>query len=90
MSAIRETQGRAQTRPATKVGNPLPLAERMMDLLSSVRFGVVLLVLLAGACMIGMLIMQTNMEGFDKYYAALTPSQQLLYGSLGFFNIYHT
>src|SRR4029450_11460522 len=29
-------------------------------------------------------------EGLDKYYAALTPSQRLLYGKLGFFDIYHT
>jgi cytochrome c biogenesis protein len=61
-----------------------------MDLLSSVRFGVVLLVLLALACMVGMLIVQVNVDGFDKYYAALTPSQRLLYGKLGFFDIYHT
>jgi cytochrome c biogenesis protein len=55
-----------------------------------VRFGVLLLVLLAGACTAGMLVMQVNVGGFDKYYAALTPSQRLLYGRLGFFDIYHT
>ncbi|HEX8921279.1 MAG TPA: cytochrome c biogenesis protein ResB, partial [Pyrinomonadaceae bacterium] len=27
--------------------------------------------------------------GFDKYFHELTPSQQLLYGKLGFFDIYH-
>jgi cytochrome c biogenesis protein len=90
MSAIRETQTnvtvKAVAEPAAKAG----LGTRAMDLLSSVRFGVVLLVLLAGACVIGMLIVQVNMDGFDKYYAALTPSQQLLYGGLGFFDIYHT
>ena len=64
-------------------------AAQAMDLLSSVRFGVTLLCLLVVACMTGMLIMQVNVEGFDKYYAALTPSQQLLYGKLGFFDIYH-
>ncbi len=90
MSAIREAQGRAQTKPATNSTQALPFAEQVMEQLSSVRFGVVLLVLLAAACMVGMLIMQANMEGFDKYYAELTPSQQLLYGSLGFFDIYHT
>jgi cytochrome c biogenesis protein len=66
------------------------LAARGIDLLSSVRFGVVLLVLLAAACMVGMLIEQVNVEGFDKYYFQLTPSQQLLYGNLGFFDIYHS
>jgi cytochrome c biogenesis protein len=67
-----------------------PASERLMQSLSSVRFGVALLLLLAAACMTGMFVMQVNMEGFDKYYAALTPSQQLLYGALGFFDIYHT
>jgi cytochrome c biogenesis protein len=61
----------------------------LLNLLSSVRFGVVLLVLLVIGAMIGMLIMQQNVEGFDKYFAELTPSQQLLYGKLGFFDIYH-
>jgi cytochrome c biogenesis protein len=61
-----------------------------MNLLSSVRFGVILLILLAAACMIGMLIMQQSVEGFDKYYAELTPAQRLVYGSVGFFDIYHT
>jgi len=87
MSAIRETQTKIVGRPAANAqAGP---AARAMDMLSSVRFGVVVLVLLAGACMIGMLVMQVNVEGFDKYYAALTPSQQLLYGRLGFFDIYH-
>ncbi|HEX8290883.1 MAG TPA: cytochrome c biogenesis protein ResB, partial [Pyrinomonadaceae bacterium] len=39
--------------------------------------------------MIGMLIMQTNVEGFDKYFADLTPATRLLFGTLGFFDIYH-
>jgi cytochrome c biogenesis protein ResB len=48
-----------------------------------------MLILLAVASMIGMLIMQSNVDGFDKYFAALTPSQKLLGGWLGFFDIYH-
>ncbi|HEX5707578.1 MAG TPA: cytochrome c biogenesis protein ResB [Pyrinomonadaceae bacterium] len=62
---------------------------RVLDLLSSVRFGVLMLVLLVAACMVGMVIMQLNVEGFDKYYADLTPAQKMLYGGLGFFDIYH-
>ena len=62
---------------------------RTLDIISSVRFGVIMLILLVIASMIGMLIMQQNVEGFDKYFAELTPSQKLLYGSLGFFDIYH-
>jgi cytochrome c biogenesis protein len=64
-------------------------AKRTLDLLSSVRFGVILLVMLAAACMVGMLIMQQNVEGFDKYFAALTPASRFLYGKLGVFDIYH-
>src|SRR5215213_779222 len=90
MSAIRETQTKLTVKAAAETAAEAGWATRAMDLLSGVRFGVVLLVLLAGACMVGMLIMQVNMDGFDKYYAALTPSQQLLYGALGFFDIYHT
>jgi cytochrome c biogenesis protein len=64
-------------------------AKRTLDLLSSVTFGVSLLVLLAAACMVGMLVMQQNVEGFDKYFASLTPAQRFLYGNLGVFDIYH-
>ncbi len=91
MSAIEETKSNVGIKPAAKAGGAasLPILTRVLNLLSSVRFGVTLLILLVIACMIGMLIMQQNVEGFDKYYAALTPSQQLLYGKLGFFDIYH-
>src|SRR5689334_4669970 len=94
MSAIRETQTKAlavaNAKVLTNAKGGAGVWTRAMEGLSSVRFGVVLLVLLAAACMIGMLIMQVSVEGFDKYYAALTPSQRLLYGSLGFFDIYHS
>jgi cytochrome c biogenesis protein len=62
---------------------------RFLGLLASVRFGIVLLCLLALACLVGMLVMQQNVDGFENYYAALTPAQQLVYAKLGFFNIYH-
>jgi cytochrome c biogenesis protein len=60
-----------------------------MDLLSSVRFGVLLLVLLAAASIVGMVVMQVNVQGFDKYYAELSPATRLLFGTLNFFDIYH-
>ncbi len=96
MSAIRETQTKvtakaAAARPAAVTADAKAgFGTRAMDLLSSVRFGVVLLVLLAAACVVGMLVVQVNVDGFDKYYAALTPSQRMLYGALGFFDIYHS
>jgi cytochrome c biogenesis protein len=60
-----------------------------LNLLSSVPFGIVLLVLLIIACMIGMLIQQQELETFPAYYAALTPAEKVVYGRLGFFDIYH-
>ena len=87
MSAIRETHAGVTVKAAA--GRP-GWGTRAVDLLGSVRFGVVLLVLLAGACMVGMLVVQVNVDGFEKYYAGLTPSQRLLYGALGFFDIYHS
>jgi cytochrome c biogenesis protein len=60
-----------------------------LNLLSSVPFGIVLLVLLIIACMIGMLIQQQELETFPAYYALLTPAEKIVYGRLGFFNIYH-
>jgi len=63
---------------------------RFLKLLCSVRLGVSLLSLLGLNCLVGMLIMQENVEGFDNYYAALAPAQQLVYGKLDLFDIYHS
>ncbi len=91
MSAIEETKSdiNAQTSPARAAEAP-SIITRTLNLLSSVRFGVTQLVLLVIASMIGMLIMQQNVEGFDKYYAELTPATKLLFSKLGFFDIYHS
>jgi cytochrome c biogenesis protein len=91
MSAIEETKSNVSLpAPAAKSEAAGPsLVTRALNLLSSVRFGVVLLVLLVIASMIGMLVMQVNVEGFDKYYAELTPASRFLLGKLGFFDIYH-
>lgn len=62
---------------------------RFLRFLSSVRFGVTLLILLGLACFIGMVVMQQNLPGFDRYFAELTPSQRLVYGRLGLFDIYN-
>jgi cytochrome c biogenesis protein len=60
-----------------------------LNLLSSVPFGIVLLVLLIIACMIGMLIQQQEIQSFPAYFAELTPAEKVVYGRLGFFDIYH-
>lgn len=92
MSAVQETRktvAAKATKRAAQAETGTGLLARIVDGLSSVKFGVALLVVLAALSMIGMLIMQQNVEGFDKYYVELQPSQKLLYGTLKFFDIYH-
>src|SRR5262245_15970347 len=60
-----------------------------LNLVSSVPFGIVLLILLIIASMIGMLIQQQELESFPGYFAQLTPAAKLVYGYLGFCDIYH-
>ncbi|MEO6334496.1 MAG: cytochrome c biogenesis protein ResB, partial [Pyrinomonadaceae bacterium] len=73
------------TRPRTK-----PIGDRILDFLSSVRLGVSLLCVLVVLSMIGMLIIQQNVQGFDAYYASLMPAEKLVYGWLRFFDIYYS
>ena len=86
MAAAEETVG---GREAVK-HHSKPIGDRALDFLSSVRFGVTLLCVLVVLSMIGMLIIQQNVQGFDAYYASLTPAEKLVYGSLGFFDIYYS
>jgi cytochrome c biogenesis protein len=90
MSAIEETKSEIGVKPsAASRPGAASLVTKVLNLLSSVRFGVTLLMIVVVLSMIGMLIMQKNVEGFEKYFADLTPAQRLLYGGLGFFDIYH-
>jgi cytochrome c biogenesis protein len=70
----------------TSIGSVI---DSLLKLLSSVRFGLVMLGTLLTCCMIGMLIMQVSVDGFPKYYNALSPAKRDVYGRLGFFDIYH-
>lgn len=85
MSAAEETI-KAKELPKANV----PIFDRVLNFLSSVRFGVVLLCVLVVLSIIGMLIVQQNVQGFDTYFASLTPAERLVFGSLGFFDIYHS
>ena len=78
---------KAQVKPNPK---SKPIINRFLDFLSSVRFGVVLLIILVIFSMVGMLIVQQNVNGFDSFFASLTPAERLVYGTLGFFDIYHS
>src|ERR687886_323857 len=90
MSAIEETKSEisvaAPPRPRARV-SPVTW---LLNLLSSVRFGVMLLVILAAFSMIGMLVEQQNVEGFERNFATQTPATKLLFGTLGFYDIYHS
>ena len=86
MSAAEQTiDGREVAKPRSK-----PIGDRVLDFLSSVRFGVMLLCILVVLSMIGMLIIQQNVQGFDAYYGSLTPAEKMVYGSLGLFDIYYS
>lgn len=88
MSALEKTVRAAPIEIPKREVRPSILS-RVLTLLCSVRLGVFLLILLGLACLIGMLIMQQNVDGFGNYYLSLTPAQRLVYGKLGFFDIYH-
>jgi cytochrome c biogenesis protein len=78
--------------PAVKVSSNKndSVLDKVLRLLSSVKFGLVMLSTLLMCCMIGMLVMQVTVEGFDKYYSHLKPAQKMVYGALGFFDIYRS
>ncbi|HEY8460459.1 MAG TPA: cytochrome c biogenesis protein ResB [Blastocatellia bacterium] len=80
-----------ETKPKEeqKTAGASRIIDGFLNLLSSVPFGIVLLILLIIACMIGMLIQQQELDTFPAYYAKLTPAEKIVYGRLGFFDIYH-
>jgi len=86
MSAAEETL-KAREIPKRKTA---PIGNRILDFISSVRLGVSLLISLVVLSMVGMLIIQQNVNGFDAYFASLTPAEKSVYGSLGLFDIYHS
>ncbi|GIU81058.1 MAG: hypothetical protein D6687_00405 [Acidobacteria bacterium] len=83
--AVKTESSKTATVVKTK-----PAWERVIDFLSSVRFGIFLLCALVVLSFLGMVIMQKNIQGFDVYFASLTPAERWLFGVLGFFDIYHT
>src|SRR5215207_3208870 len=91
MSALEETKTeiRVQPAPAQATRAAASPVTRLLNLLSSVRLGVTMLMLLVLFSMAGMLIMQKQVDGFDKYFADLTPATRLLFGTLGLFDIYN-
>lgn len=88
MSAVEESiKPIAEKKARTK---STPFLNRTLDFLSSVRFGVVQLCILVILSMAGMIVIQQNVNGFDAYFASLTPAEKIVYGWLGLFDIYHS
>lgn len=86
MSAVEETIKSPTATPrrsASSVG-------QVLDFVSSVRVGVIQLCILVVLAMAGMLILQENVEGFEAYYASLTPAEKTVFGALDLFDIYHS
>lgn len=87
-----KTEAPSAAAPAVKViaKKSDSVLDKALRLLSSVRFGIVMLSILLLCCMIGMFVMQVNVDGFQKYYANLKPAQRTVYSALGFFDIYRS
>jgi len=95
MSAIEETNKAklAEEKPTQSIAakQNLSFLNRFLNLLSSVRFGIILLIILGLLSFLGMLILQqTDVSNFPKWYAGLTPSERIVGNYLGLFDIYHT
>jgi cytochrome c biogenesis protein len=101
MSAVEETiKDSAKTATAgesKKLSQPVSFSARLaklpddaMKTLSSVRMGVILLCILITLAITGMVVMQQSVEGFDAYYAGMTPSEKLLGSWLLIFDIYRS
>jgi cytochrome c biogenesis protein len=90
MSTLEKTTLDGRTRSAASTRATTSPLTRLFKLASSVRLGIVLLLLLVVTSMIGMLVMQQTVGGFEDYYAELSPTRQLLWGGFGFFDIYHS
>ena len=86
-----EGQAPSTVSAVKKIAKPSEksILDKILALLSSVRFGVTMLAIVLILAMIGMLIMQQSVDGFEKYYQRLTPAQRSVYGFLQFFDIYH-
>jgi len=86
MSAIEES---IKSKDISK-SKSAPFLNQILDFLSSVRFGIVLLCILVFLSVLGMLFIQQNVQGFEASYALRTPAEKLIYGALGLFDIYNS
>ncbi|HUF05673.1 MAG TPA: cytochrome c biogenesis protein ResB [Aridibacter sp.] len=78
------------TFSSDKRDRPASTVFRILAILSSVRFGIFLLIALGVVSIAGMLIVQQNVQGFAAFYVELTPAQRTVLEYLGLFNVYHS
>jgi cytochrome c biogenesis protein len=90
MSVLEETVVKEAPQASVTKSKSQPIGNRFLDFLSSVRFGVVLLCIMVFLAFMGMIIIQQNVQGFETYFASLTPAEKWLFGNLGLFDIYHS
>jgi cytochrome c biogenesis protein len=86
MSAVEELLKPERVSAVPKA----PALNRFIDYVSTVRFGIILLCTLVVFSIVGMVVMQQDVEGFEAYYASLTPAEQILGSRLAIFDIYHS
>src|SRR5215470_1265309 len=85
--APTETKEKPKTEVKKREKSPL---DQFLQLLSSVKFGIVMLVILILFSALGTFIVQQGTSDFTKFFQALTPAEKQIYEFLGFFDIYHT
>lgn len=83
--AAKIVEPKAKAKPKSQ-----PIINRILDFFSLIKFGVILLVVLVVLSIIGMVVVQQNVSGFDAFFASLMPAEKLVFGALGFFDIYHS
>ena len=89
MSTLEESVKRPQgRRPLHRV--VWAFFNDFVNFLSLVKFGVVLLCILVVLAILGMVIIQQNVQGFDAYFATLTPAERTVFTALGLFDIYYS
>jgi cytochrome c biogenesis protein len=64
--------------------------DEFLKILSSVKLGVTMLVILMLFSAIGTFVVQIGTSDFPKFVQQLTPAEKSIYEMIGFFDIYHT
>lgn len=80
----------SESEPAIPRSAPISTLSRFLIFFGSVRFGIVLLVAISVLSLVGMMVVQQNVQGFAAFYGGLSPAQRSVYSALGLFDVYHS